>query len=213
MNRFSTLIASLVAIFVLMVAPALAHPHVWITARAELMIGEDRAITGLRHEWTFDEAYTAYVTQGLDLNRDGKLTPEELAGLAKENTEGLQEFNYFTSLKHDGRRQSFAPPSEYGMSIRDGKVVLAFVLPLKKPATQTGLIVLEISDPTLFVYFSLQQQDSVTLAGGPTGCAITIAKAREIDPATREILQNEGVMAADKTIGLQYSNKAIIACP
>ena len=70
--------------------PANAHPHVWVTARAELLYGSDGKITGVRHAWTFDRAYSAYVTQGLDADKDGKLTTEELKGLAKENTDSLR---------------------------------------------------------------------------------------------------------------------------
>jgi hypothetical protein len=70
-------------------APALAHPHVWITARAEVAYAANGQVTGIRHAWTFDEAYSAFVTQGLDKNGDGKLAPDELAELAKVNTESL----------------------------------------------------------------------------------------------------------------------------
>src|SRR5262245_10926139 len=36
--------------------PALAHPHVWITAETTVLY-ENGAFTGLRHRWTFDEFY------------------------------------------------------------------------------------------------------------------------------------------------------------
>ena len=92
-----------------------AHPHVWVTAKAEIIFGPDRKVAGIRHSWTFDEAYTAYVTQGLDKNGDGKLTPDELQGLAEENTSGLAEFDYFTILKANGKKQAFDAPREPSM--------------------------------------------------------------------------------------------------
>src|SRR5215204_4000259 len=79
--------------------PALAHPHVWVTARAEIVYAADGKITGVRHAWTFDKGYSAFLTQGLDVNKDGKVTPDEMQELAKENTESLSEFEYFTSVK------------------------------------------------------------------------------------------------------------------
>jgi ABC-type uncharacterized transport system substrate-binding protein len=37
------------------VAPALAHPHVWVTMRTELVYAPDGRITGIRHAWSFDD--------------------------------------------------------------------------------------------------------------------------------------------------------------
>ena len=36
--------------------PALAHPHVFVTARAEVLYAPDGKMTGVRHAWTFDPA-------------------------------------------------------------------------------------------------------------------------------------------------------------
>ena len=98
-------------------SPALAHPHVWVTAKAEIVFAPDGKVTGVRHAWTFDEAYSAYVTQGLDTNNDGKLSPEELQDLANENAASLNEFDYFTVLKARGKPQAFDPPREARMSM------------------------------------------------------------------------------------------------
>src|ERR1700709_2458631 len=81
---------------------ASAHPHVWVTAKAQLVY-ESGKLVGVRDTWRFDPEYTAYVTQGLDTNKDGTLSPEELAGLAAENTANLTEFGYFTKLKVGGK--------------------------------------------------------------------------------------------------------------
>ncbi len=86
----------------LLSAPAWAHPHVWITSKAEILYAPDGRVTGVRHAWTFDKAYSAFITQGLDANKDGKLSPEELQPLAKENAESLVDFEYFTLLKANG---------------------------------------------------------------------------------------------------------------
>ena len=54
------------------------------------------AITGIDQVWFFDEFYTAMAVEGLDTNKDGKYSREELHELAKTNMEGLKEFGYFT---------------------------------------------------------------------------------------------------------------------
>src|SRR5918998_4280645 len=127
-------------------SPVLAHPHVWVTAKAEIVFAPDGRVTGIRHAWTFDEAYTAYVTQGLDKNSDGKLTPEELQELADENAASLNEFDYFTVLKARGKPQAFDAPREARMSMDKTQVAISFFLPLKAPASPSGAVSIEIED-------------------------------------------------------------------
>ena len=58
------------------------------------------------------------MTQGLDKNSDGKLTPDELQNLAKENAESLVEFDYFTVLKAMSQA-CFRPPRDYGINLSE----------------------------------------------------------------------------------------------
>ena len=200
----------------LLSAPAAwAHPHVWVTAKAEVLFTPDGKVTGIRHSWTFDAAYTAYVTQGLDTNGDNKLTTQELQGLADENAASLSEFNYFTVAKSNGRKLAFDTPREPQMEMEKDQLVMTFLLPLKAPVPASGAFGLEIDDPTFFVYFTLDGAASLKLTGAPSGCATTIAKAKAIDAATQQMMQDEGIFQtpAGANLGLQYANKAIVACP
>ena len=82
--------------------PLAAHPHVWTTVRAEIVFGPDHRVTGIRHIWAFDEFYTAMAIEGLDTDKDGVYSKEELAPLAKVNVESLKEFDYFTFVHVEG---------------------------------------------------------------------------------------------------------------
>jgi ABC-type uncharacterized transport system substrate-binding protein len=213
MTRHLGLISALAALSVGLVSPALAHPHVWVTAKAEVVFAPDGRVTGVRHHWTFDEAYTAYVTQGLDKDSDGKLTPEELQELADENAASLNEFGYFTVLKARGKPQTFDPPREARMTMEKTQVAMSFLLPLKAPVAPTGAVSIEIEDPTFFVYFSLTEGNAaVSLANAPQGCVTSIAKAKPLDATMQKILQDEGAIQA-QDLGIEYANRAIIACP
>ena len=213
MTRALGLKLSLAALAMAAASPAAAHPHVWVTAKAEIVFGSDGRVTGVRHHWVFDEAYTAYVTQGLDKDNDGKLIPEELQGLADENAASLNEFDYFTVLKARGKPQAFDAPREARMSMDKTQVAMSFLLPLKAPVAPSGAVSIEIEDPTFFVYFSLTDgQAAISLANAPQGCLTSIAKAKPLDATIQQILQDEGAIQT-QDIGIEYSNRAIIACP
>ncbi len=201
-------------------APAAAHPHVWVTAKAEIDYASGQ-VTGIRHSWSFDPAYSAFVTQGLDRNGDGKLSPDELAALAAENTKGLAEFGYFTKLKVGGKEQGFAEPTEPRMTMEGDALTMSFLLPLKTPATQgRGVVALEVYDPTFFVSFGLAEgADAARLAGAPAGCATTITRPKAPEAKTADAGKPgmteaffEALTAASN-YGLQYAQRVLVACP
>jgi len=196
-------------------SPARAHPHVWVTAKAEIVYGADGNVSGVRHQWTFDAGYSAYLTQGLDKNGDGKLTPDELQEMAKENAESLVDFEYFTVLKINGAKQAFEPPREYGMTFENGLARLWLVLPLKGPPKGKTLS-LEVYDPTFFVSFSLAEgEDAVRLAGAPKGCAATVSRPKPTAVAEQQKLSEaffEALTSASNS-GSNFVNRAIVACP
>jgi ABC-type uncharacterized transport system substrate-binding protein len=194
--------------------PAQAHPHVWITAEAEIVYAADGKVSGVRHHWTFDAGYSAYLTQGLDKNGDGKLTPDELQDMAKENAESLVEFDYFTVLKVNGAKQAFEPPREYGMTFEKGQARLWLVLPVKSPPTGKTLS-LEVYDPSFFVSFSLAEgDDAVRLAGAPKGCAATVARPKPVAADQQKLSESffEALTSASN-YGSNFANRAIVACP
>jgi len=196
-----------------------AHPHVWVTAKAQIVYADGK-VTGVRHAWSFDPEYSAFVTQGLDANKDGKLTPDELAALAATNTENLSEFGYFTKLKVAGKEQAFAEPKEPGMRMEGNALTLSFLLPLKVPATPgRGVAAMEIYDPTYFVSFAFAEgADAVTLAGAPQGCTATVTRPKgdAVKVADAKTGMSEAffeALTAASNYGEQFANRVIVACP
>ncbi|MCJ2144002.1 DUF1007 family protein [Methylobacterium sp. E-066] len=199
---------------------ASAHPHVWVTAKAEL-IYENGKLVSVRDTWSFDPEYTAFLVQGLDADKDGKLSPDELAGLAATNTEGLSPYGYFTKLKVGGKEQAFADPKEPAMRLEGKALVLSFLLPLKAPIQQgRGVAALEVYDPTYVVAFSFAEgADAATLAGAPQGCAATVTRPKTEQPKTAEA-GSPGMteaffeaLTAASSYGVQFASRVLVACP
>ncbi len=195
-------------------APARAHPHVFIKARAEIVYAPDGAVKALKHVWSFDEAYSAYMIQGLDKNNDGKLTSDELAELAQVNMESLPDVGFFTTAKANGRPQEFGVPSDAALAYDNKQLTLSFTLPLKAPALANRSFGIEIGDPSYFVAFEIvEAADAVTIRDAPKGCIVRISRPPKLDAATALRLSQEDVTATPDMSGYQVTTRALVACP
>ena len=160
-------------------APAvIAHPHVWATVRSEIVFGPDHRITGIRHAWTFDEFYTAMAVEGLDADKDGVYSKEELAPLAKVNVESLDEFGYFTFVRvgTDDKPLPLKEPVDYWVDYDKSVLTLHFTLPLESPLDpNTQEVTVDVYDPSFFVAFSFAADAPVKIAGDPApGCTADV---------------------------------------
>lgn len=210
-------IAAVATLVALSAASAVAHPHVFIEARSE-MVFKDGRITAIRHVWRFDEPFTAFAIQGLDADGDGTLTHEELQPLAKINVESLKEYDYFTFLSVAGSEATFTDPPEYWLDFAGGRLTLFYTLPLTTPLEVQGETVLEVYDPSYFIAFTMTREQPFVLSDAPAGCKLTASFATPPDAATAAELAQipadvreipEEFMTVTETL----SNAAQVTCP
>ncbi len=216
--RKSLLALALAAAFVAppMVAPALAHPHVWVSVKAEAILGEDGKITAIRHHWTFDDMYSAFVTA--NLGKDGQPpTSEELQPVAQTNVDSLKEFEYFTFSKQAGKKVAFGDPRDFSMTYnaKDQVATLHFTLPLARPAETKKVFSFAVYDPSYFVAFEFEKGPSVSLEGGPKGCSISVTKPHALDEKEQQKLNQAMTdnFSPGEDFALRLADRAFVACP
>jgi len=180
--------AAIFAFAALTPAAASAHPHVWVTARAEIVFDDAGQIMAIRHIWQFDEAFSAYAVQGLDANNDGGLTRAELAPLAQINVESLAEYRFFTWLYVRGEDRPLLPPQEYWLDIYGARLTLFYTLPLAEPAAVADEVVLEVTDPEYFVAFTFADENPAMLIDARPGCVALFEGAQELDEEAARLL-------------------------
>jgi ABC-type uncharacterized transport system substrate-binding protein len=183
-----------------------------VTTRAELVYAPDGKVTAIRHAWTFDQGYSAYVTQGLVEN--GTLDPEKGRELAKTNTDSLADNNYFTSLRAGGAKQAFDAARDEEMAFEGGKLTLRFTVPLKEPSS-SGRLLLDVYDPSFFVDFALAEgDDAVRLAGAPSGCGVEIRRPKAAATADQKNLSESFFQAltGSAEAGAQFATRTTIQC-
>jgi ABC-type uncharacterized transport system substrate-binding protein len=193
-------------------AAAEAHPHVWITARSEVVYAADGAMTGVRHAWTFDDMFTTYALQGLATKTKGVYTRDELAPLAQTNVESLKEFNFFTFAKADGKKAKFAEPVDYFLEYKDSALTLHFVLPLKAPVTSKQLA-LEVFDPSYFIDFKFEDKDPIKLVGAPAGCQMQFQRPNDETAKAQRLNENNFMDGDNSNYGAMFANKILVNCP
>ena len=168
-----------------------AHPHVWVSVQTELVM-EDKRIKAVRHHWAFDEAFSAFASQGLDENQDGTLSREELQPLAQVNVESLSEYDYFTDLfvvdSEDDGVSVFSDPIDYWLEVVGDQLVLHFTLPVVANLPTDKPLRLDVYDPSFFVDFSFAKESPAKLVNGPSNCAITLKKPKPLEDDVMDVL-------------------------
>ena len=209
MKRFALLLPLL-----LWSLAARAHPHVVVAVSSDVIF-EDGKVAAIRHHWTFDDMYSAFVTA--NLGKDGKdPTTAELQPVAQTNVESLQEFDFFTYPKMNGKKAAFGAPKDYSMTF-DGKektATLHFTVPLAEVA-QSKLFVFQIYDPSYFVAFAFEKGEPVKLVGAPQGCSLSVSKPKALDTDESKKL-NESFfsgLSPGSDFGSKLADRAILACP
>jgi ABC-type uncharacterized transport system substrate-binding protein len=201
---------------------AQAHPHVWISVTSELLYAADGSVTGLRHAWTFDDAFSANAVQGLLGKSKGSYTRDELAPLAQTQVEALKDNTYFTFLRASetffkvSERLSFAEPADYFFDYEDDHLTLHFTLPLQTPV-KAKYVRLTIFDRSFFIDFRLVKEHPLKLVGAPSACEVWLRRSvgndrdRKLVQEASEDTFKEG--GANVAVGLLFIVPIEVECP
>lgn len=193
---------------------AIAHPHVWVVVKAQVLAAPDGKITGIRHIWTFDEPFSTYATMGMDTDKDGKLSRQELEPLAKVNMESLHEYGFFTEVKQGKQQLSFADPMDYFLE-HDGKALtLHFTLPVKDGAISVRDARMTVADPSFFVSFEYAKEVPVTVQGVSSSCkALLKPPAPALQQRLSQLSENFFQSMQSNGIGSEFATPVTFTCP
>jgi ABC-type uncharacterized transport system substrate-binding protein len=188
--------ATIALLAVCAATPALAHPHVWIDMRSDIVFSDDGLIKGVNLEWTFDDGYTQMALDGLDTDGDGVYSQAEIEPLTKENIASLKDYEYFTVMRVDGEKQEIGEVSEFGQIWSNDKLALHFHVPLKKPVDPVkGQFMVKVYDPEFFIAIDYVKDDPVTVLGKiPAACRLVVKPVptdAELEQ-TRQMLSTKG---------------------
>ncbi len=214
-NRISRFfLAAAFAVAAMGVTQAMAHPHVFVAMKSEIVYGEDGAVTAVRHAWAFDDMFSTYALQGIEGKNKGEFTREELAPLAEVNVTSLKEYDYFTQGEANGKKIEFGGAKDYWLEFKDSVLTLHFTLPVKTPV-KTQAASFEIYDPSYFIDFGFEDKDPVTLAGAPGACELNVSKPGDATPQGKRLSESffANPNPDSSNYGAQFANKIAVKCP
>ncbi len=199
--------------------PALAHPHVWIEMRSDIVFTDDGLIKGVNLEWTFDDTYTQAALDGLDSDGDGVYSQSEIEPLSKENIASLKDYEYFTVMRMNGEKQEIGEVTEYGHIWSNDKLALHFHVPLKNPVDPTkGRFMVKAYDPEFFIAIDYVKDDPVAVLGNiPAACKLAVKPVptdAELE-ATRQMLSTKGTdwqPENNEDFGAMFAQAVAIEC-
>jgi ABC-type nickel/cobalt efflux system permease component RcnA/ABC-type uncharacterized transport system substrate-binding protein len=170
----SWLAGVMLALTVLVATPALAHPHIFVDARATITFNDAGEVVSVHNSWTFDEAYSAWSVQGLDTNLDGVVSHAELQPLADDNMQGLSEYAYYTFAGEGPDNLDFAFGSNPSLGYEGGRATLDFDVALRAPYAIREALELAINDPEYYVAITFAGPAAVTLVNAPRNCSLRL---------------------------------------
>jgi ABC-type uncharacterized transport system substrate-binding protein len=151
------------------IAPAAAHPHVWITA-VTTFVFEGRQLVGVRQHWAFDEFFGSFVIEEHDLDGDGRFDAAETSALRQGAFDNLEASDYFVHLRIDGTPWRLREIGSFAAAIEDGVLAYEFTLSLPQPVDPGAAdLALGIYDSEYYVEVLLDEHDPVRFAGLPSG--------------------------------------------
>ncbi len=161
-------------------AAAEAHPHIWIRATATLQF-EDGKITGIRHEWLFDDFFSNALIADFDKNKNMKFDPDEVKDLEANAFVALKEFGFFTHVRVGGKEVTIEKTRDFSASIKDNRVTYTFVAVLPEPVDpRVTQFSAGVYDDTYYVDVEVNPQIGVKLVGaGSEGCEFGVVEDKD----------------------------------
>jgi nickel/cobalt exporter len=181
MKAVSTFLASAATVLAL-ATTASAHPHIFIDAGATISFDDSGRLVSIGNAWTFDEAFSVWQVQGLDVDGDGITTSAEMQELADENITGLAQYGFYTSAGNGAETLRFVADGTATFDYTDNRSTLRFgIVPEGGPHPIDGRLEIAIADPEYYVAITVRP-DVLVFENLPDSCKTHLEPPREVPP-------------------------------
>jgi ABC-type nickel/cobalt efflux system permease component RcnA/ABC-type uncharacterized transport system substrate-binding protein len=138
--------------------PAAAHPHVFVDTSLTFVF-DDTGLAAIRQNWLFDEIFSRAILSDIGLTPEALSTPEGQEAVREGAFAYLKNYGWFTFVESGGNRIPVTETRDFRASVRDGRLVYDFTVPLFLPYSEFKDFRMGVFDPE---YYS----DIVLVDGG-----------------------------------------------
>lgn len=156
---------------------ARAHPHVLIDSHL-IFLFEHGKVVALQMGWKFDPAYSSALVQDFDADKDGKLSPAEIATIEKEAFQDTRQYQYFTFAQLDGQPVDWPRAGEFKVLAHKDALLYAFRLGFPQPVDpRRQALKVSTYEETFYIDIDIPNDAAVKLVGdGAEGCKAIIGQ-------------------------------------
>ncbi len=191
---------------------AFAHPHAWIDLRSRVLLDDEGRVKALELAWLFDDYYTVLVAEELGLG--GTPSEDYLDDIAKRNLTNLRDYDYFTAVTYDGKRQRIGDVTRYETEVHDGRLWMRFEVPLEQPIDpKAGEVTFSVYDPTYWIEVLHLEAEPILFSGqGAESCLGEIIQPNPtIEQVTLANALDKDETAGDG-LGELFAEKVVVSC-
>jgi len=183
----------------------IAHPHVFVDAKAGFAVDQDGQLTGLRITWVYD-AFTSLTLLDildLDTDNDGVLTEADTTKIVEAQTIWPDDFEGDTYLESStGTEIALGRPQNGEAEMTDARIEVSFELPLKN---------LRLYDPYFYYAYTIIDAKPVD------GCDVTLTMFEPDDTSSFLQLQLSRLSREETpeqdNVGRLFSDLITLQCP
>lgn len=128
-----------------------AHPHIFIDIHSNISTTKDKST--VKFVWKIDEMNSSVLIMESDTNLDNIIDESENKYIYENFFLTLEEFNFYTDIKVNGKSQKFPKVKNFKAYIENHRLCYSFELPKKYDIKNTTF---DFGDNDFFVSFMIR---------------------------------------------------------
>lgn len=139
---------------ILLISNLFSHPHIFMDIYSDINIQNNEQST-VKFTWKIDEMTSSMLIMESDVNLDNKIDATESKYIYENFFLHLDEFDYYTDIKINNKKQNFPQIKNFKAYIEDHKLCYEFELSQKYDIKNTTF---DFGDKDFFVAFMIKDE-------------------------------------------------------